>query len=263
MKRSRSREKDASGKPIGAKIRVVRHKACASEFDYTAWGLWGEWRRDAARQMVVARKLVEMREEESSWGALLEVGQRGFEAAGAGDGGKDCWMNCDYPSECRWGKKQHVVLTPPATAVVGSSKNCTAVLTEESDVLSANRTQTTPADDRQDELTVFPPIHLDISLSTPDSSPATSPTAYTAVTPESETQDHAPTTSDLLLSAKRRKRRSTGAVPVLVAPSPLGGNPVNPPISSSREDDGSGNRCSNQRGRGGASGGWRWMKKRP
>jgi len=55
---------------------VKKHRACASEFDYAAWKTIGNWRRDCLTPTTPARK-----------------------------GKKDCWHNCDYPSECRWGNK--------------------------------------------------------------------------------------------------------------------------------------------------------------
>jgi hypothetical protein len=68
-------------------VKVVKkHKACASEFDYRAWKEIGEWRRG----MMVP--------------PTPSMSQK-----------KDCWRDCDYPSECRWGtkeKKEPVVVSP-------------------------------------------------------------------------------------------------------------------------------------------------------
>ena len=55
---------------------VKKHRACASEFDYSAWKALGDWRRSC---MVPPTP------------SLAHA--------------KDCWRNCDYPSECRWGNK--------------------------------------------------------------------------------------------------------------------------------------------------------------
>jgi hypothetical protein len=55
---------------------VKKHRACASEFDYAAWKTLGEWRRDC-----------------------LTPTTPSFTHK------KDCWHNCNYPSECRWGSK--------------------------------------------------------------------------------------------------------------------------------------------------------------
>lgn len=78
--------------------RVKRHRACASEFDYAGWKAWGRWRRGG----VPRRKSSLV----GGWGGIGGNGNgiRG----GSGAGGaikKDCWNACDYPSECRWGRK--------------------------------------------------------------------------------------------------------------------------------------------------------------
>ncbi|CAO2654491.1 Nn.00g112240.m01.CDS01 [Neocucurbitaria sp. VM-36] len=59
--------------------RVKRHRACASEFDYSGWKVWGRWRRGG--------------------------GSRRVEDGTTKEKEKDCWNSCDYPSECRWGKR--------------------------------------------------------------------------------------------------------------------------------------------------------------
>ncbi|KAI9799125.1 MAG: hypothetical protein M1825_004892 [Sarcosagium campestre] len=53
-----------------------RHASCSSEFDYAGWSAWQHWRRDVlpgAEERVV--------------------------------GHRNCWQQCDYPSECRWGDR--------------------------------------------------------------------------------------------------------------------------------------------------------------
>jgi hypothetical protein len=64
-----------SRKHGGRKI-VKKHRACASEFDYAAWKALGEWRRDCLVSPTPSSKY-----------------------------STDCWRNCDFPSECRWGDK--------------------------------------------------------------------------------------------------------------------------------------------------------------
>lgn len=66
-------------KPVSR--RTKRHRACASEFDYAGWKAMGRWRR----------------------GSGSGIGKK-----------KNCWASCDYPSECRWGRKfgVHTPLTP-------------------------------------------------------------------------------------------------------------------------------------------------------
>ncbi|KAF2819596.1 hypothetical protein CC86DRAFT_362525 [Ophiobolus disseminans] len=68
-------------KPANQQRRTRRHRACASEFDYQGWKTWGRWRRGGARTAV-----------------------------------KDCWNTCDYPSECRWGKKFGIHTPTPSSS---------------------------------------------------------------------------------------------------------------------------------------------------
>jgi hypothetical protein len=75
-------------KPVQQR-RTRRHKACASEFDYGGWKAWGRWRRGGARNQV-AHSLQNGRSPQQREGPVLK---------------NDCWNACDYPSECRWGKK--------------------------------------------------------------------------------------------------------------------------------------------------------------
>lgn len=70
------------GEGSGEKRRVKRHRACASEFDYVGWKGWGRWRRSTG---VNVKAAVATKEGEKK--------------------AKDCWTNCDYPSQCRWGKR--------------------------------------------------------------------------------------------------------------------------------------------------------------
>ncbi|KAF1916320.1 hypothetical protein BDU57DRAFT_496837 [Ampelomyces quisqualis] len=71
--------------------RTKRHKACASEFDYSGWKAFGRWRRGG--QGTRAKKA------------------RNSNVDGAK---KNCWNHCDYPSECRWGTRfgVHTPLSP-------------------------------------------------------------------------------------------------------------------------------------------------------
>lgn len=64
------------------------HSPCASEFDYSGWKAWGEWRRGVQE---VKKALMEI--------DMMEgVGQRKEDS-------RSCWGHCDYPSECRWSKR--------------------------------------------------------------------------------------------------------------------------------------------------------------
>ncbi|KAH9864661.1 hypothetical protein J1614_010596 [Plenodomus biglobosus] len=92
-------------KPSGTR-RVKKHRACASEFDYSGWKAWTRWRRD-------------VREDDPSRRRSHVPQQKPVRR-------KDCWNNCSYPSECRWGKT-YGVHTP--TEVVFPSTDLAAITT--------------------------------------------------------------------------------------------------------------------------------------
>ncbi|KAL9587161.1 MAG: hypothetical protein Q9212_000434 [Teloschistes hypoglaucus] len=58
-----------------------RVKACQSEFDYVGWANWGEWKRKQPGSDSQAEEQQPKR---------------------------DCFGNCDWPSQCRWAPKQQV-----------------------------------------------------------------------------------------------------------------------------------------------------------
>ncbi|OCK74365.1 hypothetical protein K432DRAFT_409923 [Lepidopterella palustris CBS 459.81] len=76
--------------------RVRRHRPCASEFDYQGWKRWGKWRRYEEEEHWDPEP-VSIFEEDSSASSSSED-ERLKEV-------KNCWNNCNYPSECRWGKQ--------------------------------------------------------------------------------------------------------------------------------------------------------------
>jgi hypothetical protein len=69
--------------------RTRKHGACNSEFDYSGWKSWSRWRRDGPRNKAT----------------LCTSSPVGDEGGDVGKNKKDCWNMCDYPSECKWGKK--------------------------------------------------------------------------------------------------------------------------------------------------------------
>jgi hypothetical protein len=77
--------------------RVRKHRACASEFDYSGWKTWGRWRRGGARNHPISHGY--------GGSAVSAQGRRAENHAVHLQTKKDCWNTCDYPSECRWGKK--------------------------------------------------------------------------------------------------------------------------------------------------------------
>lgn len=67
---------------VHSKNRILRGRRiayCESEFDYKRWANYNRWRREAADAK--ARR-----------GASEDVGKE--------DGERNCWNNCDYPSQC-------------------------------------------------------------------------------------------------------------------------------------------------------------------
>ncbi|KAI4103984.1 MAG: hypothetical protein L6R37_003546 [Teloschistes peruensis] len=55
-------------------------KACQSEFDYVGWANWGEWKRK----------------------------ETGKDSQAEEQPKRDCFGNCDWPSQCRWAPKQQI-----------------------------------------------------------------------------------------------------------------------------------------------------------
>jgi len=80
--------------------RMKKHRACGSEFDYSGWKAWGRWRRGGTKNT----NLNPSNDPKVATGPSQTPDQ----------GKKDCWNVCDYPSECRWGKK-YGIHTPVET----------------------------------------------------------------------------------------------------------------------------------------------------
>lgn len=91
--------------------RTKKRGACSSEFDYSGWKEWSRWRRGAPRDKAALRNDSSLGNE----GGPLEKKT------------KDCWNMCDYPSECRWGKK-FGIHTPVETNFPVSGTNATVTL---------------------------------------------------------------------------------------------------------------------------------------
>lgn len=220
--------------------RVVRrHKACASEFDYGGWKAWGGWRRDCREQREAAGRLGRFLDdgEEEEVGApggaegvvamMMQGGRAG--ARGPTDAGaKDCWNTCDYPSECRWGKQYGVstpVVSPPSPPSRPTAPS--APTTAESgfaDILIS-------ISDLTGTLSSPDEIMSDISFS-PDLDPEHPPSPSPTPAPTSPVDEKKPSMTDLLESAKRRKRKSAGGMG-----SPLALNP--PSLEASLEAESS------------------------
>lgn len=223
---------------------MKRHKACASEFDYAGWKVWGVWRRecgrlqdeegsawsddssdDAGGEGDVPRPLFAV--EEGRWFAGAWRTTTKTMAAGGkqqGEGlftAKDCWNSCDYPSECRWGK-QYGVATPTLPPPPPVPPKDTKPKTKFGDILLAipENPSTSTADSSSET-----DANGDVSMQSPPLSPEF------PSSPEEPTRK--PSFDDLLESVKRRKRRSAGAV--VETPSPLSSHPPSPTTLSMAE----------------------------
>ncbi|KZF22427.1 hypothetical protein L228DRAFT_239394 [Xylona heveae TC161] len=86
--------------------RVKKHGPCRSRFDYAGWKKWAEWRRMQDDVMPLPLDPTEER---------------------------DCWNQCDYPSECRWARRSQ----SDACAEEESAKGKDGVKTESVEVAAA------------------------------------------------------------------------------------------------------------------------------
>lgn len=202
------------------KLVTRKSRACASEFDYAGWKAWGGWRRDCQEQVAAAEALAASEEEmepkplfaptvpsESEW--LRGHWMRKHEQERLWE--KDCWGSCDYPSECRWGR-QYGVQQVQTQAQNQQAANVGKVVEDR---------EKKPEDEVVK--TSFEEILLEIPATIAEEGEvemldAPAPTEET--TSSTEMSIKKPTLEDLLESAKRRKRRSSGA-----PPSPLASNP--------------------------------------
>ncbi|KAJ9649116.1 hypothetical protein H2199_001030 [Coniosporium tulheliwenetii] len=190
-------------KSVSPKRRVKKHRACASEFDYSGWKVWGEWRREehaASEAFDSFTSGSTFSDDESDSGASSCCSDESAPPpSGSKDGGKkDCWNKCDYPSECRWGK-QFGVQTPP--------KLQTPVITSPA---ALTQPEIPPAPAPQPP-TGFESILAKKNITQTQSSPTT---------PKSAGSNKADFWGALLASANRRKSAST------LAPSPLSLHPI-------------------------------------
>lgn len=211
----------------GSGRKVLRHQACASEFDYQGWKAWGAWRRDVAQRVQDAAELEAFMNGDEDVPMPLSLPGRkvsaltttGLEGKGS-HVHKDCWGNCDYPSECRWGK-QYGVETP---------------------VKAAEVKPTIPAPEppqAEEEENTRPKISFDdilIGLGEDPNSPQNSPESPTPAAGDApsltqvKSEELKPSVDEVVESAKRRKRRSAGSTP-----SPLGSNPPAPSTNAEGE----------------------------
>jgi hypothetical protein len=68
----------------GRKCKKKAHESCTSSFDYMGWADWNAWRRKLSPVIVRAEGLRS---------AAMSCGEKHQ---------KDCFWDCDFPSECSW-----------------------------------------------------------------------------------------------------------------------------------------------------------------
>lgn len=108
-------------RPLRA-VRARKHRACASEFDYQGWKAWGRWKR-SGKEEEIERYGGEDDEDEMSLSSSSSLSASSLSSSSSSSScddddantkdthittpppHKDCWTMCDYPSECRWGKR--------------------------------------------------------------------------------------------------------------------------------------------------------------
>lgn len=66
------------------KCKKKAHESCTSSFDYMGWADWNSWRRKLSPVIVRAEGLRS---------AAMSYGEKDQ---------KDCFWDCDFPSECSW-----------------------------------------------------------------------------------------------------------------------------------------------------------------
>lgn len=85
--------------------RTKKHQACASEFDYSGWKAFGEWRRnEGAIRNASFTDLVGFSTHDDSKNKVA----------------RSCWDGCDFPSECRWGSHHGAQASSAASPILPS-----------------------------------------------------------------------------------------------------------------------------------------------
>ncbi|KAK7533181.1 uncharacterized protein J3D65DRAFT_72945 [Phyllosticta citribraziliensis] len=208
--------------------RAKRHRACASEFDYSNWKAWGEWRRSEDDLLALHRKGGDANSEDEDDGDAMSV-DSGY-VSGSGDRAslpsqtkaqkKDCWNTCDYPSECRWGS-QYGVQRSSSASQSAAAATCVSI----SGCASSSSPSQSP-----DASPQYSPLSLSLQTQPPttSSSPSASPpttfdgilegtplasalaTASASLSPTSP-KDVRERFWDTLLDAARQRKRSTSS----------------------------------------------------
>ena len=74
--------------------RVRRHKPCGSVFDYDGWERVGEWRQEEQHLQREATARATVKYTRTTTREVLNLQQQ--------SNTHNCWIDCNYPSECRW-----------------------------------------------------------------------------------------------------------------------------------------------------------------
>ncbi|RYP29807.1 hypothetical protein DL767_006548 [Monosporascus sp. MG133] len=168
-----------TGRGRGKKRRRGNGAYCRAEFDYQGWEEWGAWRRK-----VLGREAVQRSRDR----AFL-------------DREHDCWLDCDYPSQCHHERARLVTV---AAAAESSYTVALGTVIEESE-LSPPIVERAPAppDPDHDDLQINEALSLDVVVAAEDhpdgqqkSPPASpkSPLSQTSFFPEDEPEKEEPAT---------------------------------------------------------------------
>ncbi|KAH7064614.1 hypothetical protein B0J12DRAFT_693048 [Macrophomina phaseolina] len=88
------------------KKKVKKHRACASEFDYSGWKAFGQWRRsEEAIRSATFGDATDLSDAAEGQFYHPPVSLMRTQKATTH---RDCWNLCDFPSECRWGSQYGV-----------------------------------------------------------------------------------------------------------------------------------------------------------
>ncbi|KAF6828772.1 hypothetical protein CPLU01_08323 [Colletotrichum plurivorum] len=89
----------------GVGRRGRRTRPCRMEFDYVAWAARGRWRRDIGASSSGDGTGQRKRKLPPSWDEEDETARGGQEARPTCQR-RNCWRNCDFPSQCRYAGQQ-------------------------------------------------------------------------------------------------------------------------------------------------------------
>lgn len=120
--------------------RIKKHNACGSEFDYTGWKAYGDWRRSYNQE----------------------------EKPDFVHGSKDCSKHCDYPSECRWTAKRAAKSSRLGDHVLSEDKRSKITLAEVVKSAEQRTGQSTnrlsPVKEEEEQSSSAPPKGADLIL---------------------------------------------------------------------------------------------------